>query len=236
MNMRERQAQALRDLELPSDTSTHNDRLNATYEHAGVGLVEGDRDGRMVRVNRQLYQLTGRSGLELLGRTIFEETVPEDVDLDMRQFKRQVAGEIDRYTVEKRIVQSNGGYFWADITSTSVCDAAGKFLFAVRVQHDISARKRVEQMLGRRTEQQAALFQFSEKLQHAASLHAVYEAALDGIVRALACQRAAILLFDPSGVMRFVAWRGLSDGYRQAVEGHSPWPRDERRPQPVCLE
>ena len=34
--------------------------------------------------------------------------------------------------------------------------------------------------------------------------------------RALPCQRASILLFDESGVMRFVAWRGLSDAYRRA--------------------
>ena len=36
--------------------------------------------------------------------------------------------------------------------------------------------------------------------------------------------------------MRFVGWRGLSDGYRKAVEGHSPWDRDERNPRPVYFE
>src|SRR5581483_2471176 len=28
-------------------------------------------------------------------------------------------------------------------------------------------------------------------------------------------------------VMRFRAWRGLSDAYRGAVDGHSPWKRDD---------
>ena len=36
--------------------------------------------------------------------------------------------------------------------------------------------------------------------------------------------------------MRFVGWRGLSDGYRKAVEGHSPWDRDERNPRPIYFE
>jgi signal transduction histidine kinase len=36
--------------------------------------------------------------------------------------------------------------------------------------------------------------------------------------------------------MRFVAWRGLSDEYRNAVEGHSPWKADDPSPQPVCIE
>jgi PAS fold/GAF domain len=35
--------------------------------------------------------------------------------------------------------------------------------------------------------------------------------------------------------MRFAARRGLSDGYRGLVEGHSPWMRDVKDPQPVCI-
>src|SRR3954447_10403700 len=109
MNMRERQAQALSDLGLPSDMGTNDNWLAATYDHAGVGLAEIDRDGCMLRVNQQLCEFMGRSAVELLGRSVFTETMPEDVDLDRQQFKRQVAGEIDRYAIEKRIIRSNGG-------------------------------------------------------------------------------------------------------------------------------
>jgi PAS domain S-box-containing protein len=64
----------------------------------------------------------------------------------------------------------------------------------------------------------------------------LYDAALDAITQGLSCERAAILLFDNCDVMRFAAWRGLSDEYRSAVEGHSPWTRDEKSPQPVYFE
>jgi PAS domain S-box-containing protein len=63
----------------------------------------------------------------------------------------------------------------------------------------------------------------------------VLDAALDAIERALDTDRASILVFDASGVMRFKAWRGLSEGYRKAVEGHSPWSRDERAPEPIVV-
>ena len=43
-------------------------------------------------------------------------------------------------------------------------------------------------------------------------------------------------MFDHAGVMRFVAWRGLSEGYRQAVEGHSPWTRESKDPQPIAID
>src|SRR5204863_111005 len=45
----------------------------------------------------------------------------------------------------------------------------------------------------------------------------------------------AILTFDPDGVMRFKAWRGLSDRYRAAVEGHSPWTQGAKSPRPVVV-
>ena len=38
-----------------------------------------------------------------------------------------------------------------------------------------------------------------------------------------------------AGIARFVGWRGLSDGYRAAVEGHSPWKPGERNAQPIFV-
>jgi PAS domain S-box-containing protein len=214
----------------------HDQRLTATYDHAGIGIVEVDAEGRLLRVNAQLAALMGYSAAELVGRSIFDETAVEDVERDYAQFKRQVAGEIDGYSIEKRLRRKDGGYVWAAMTSSSVRDAEGRFLYAVRVQHDINDRKQAEEALARRVAEQEALYEFTERLQHAGSLAAVYEPALEAIIRALRCDRASILLFDQSGVMRFVAWRALSDNYRRAVDGHSPWSRDAKDPKPIGIE
>jgi PAS domain S-box-containing protein len=189
-----------------------------------------------MRVNQQLCQLTGYSAAELVGRTVFEETLPEDAERDRAEFNRQVSGGLDRYTIEKRIYRRGGGHFWAEVSSSSVRDAAGKFLYSVRVQHNITDRKEAEQELAKRMDEQAALFQFSECLQHVASVEEVYEVALEAIMRALDCERASVLLLDEADVMRFAAWRGLSVPYRKAVEGHCPWSKDEKSPLPVLLE
>jgi two-component sensor histidine kinase len=93
-----------------------------------------------------------------------------------------------------------------------------------------------ELSLAGRVNELAALYQLTDRLFRAASLTDVCDAALDAIHRTLHCQRASILLFDDSGIMKFVAWRGLSDGYRRAVEGHSPWTRDARDPEPICID
>jgi PAS domain S-box-containing protein len=211
-------------------------RLGGIYDHLGAGIAQVDENGRILRVNRQLCELSGYSASELVGRTIYQETLPEDVERDREQFRRQLAGEIDRYSIEKRIHRSDGSYFWSEVSSSSIRDDNGKFLYAVRVQHDVTNRKLAEQALARRMHEQSALFEFSDRLQYVSSVEQAHDVALDAINRALDCQRTAILLFDEGGVMRFVAWRGLSDAYRQAVEGHSPWTMGEANPRPMHFE
>jgi PAS domain S-box-containing protein len=79
------------------------------------------------------------------------------------------------------------------------------------------------------------LFRFTDKLYRAETTDQIFEAALDAITTALDCERASILLFGHDGVMRFAAWRGLSDSYRRAVEGHSPWKQGDVNPEPVFV-
>ncbi|HVH29897.1 MAG TPA: ATP-binding protein [Vicinamibacterales bacterium] len=63
----------------------------------------------------------------------------------------------------------------------------------------------------------------------------IHAAALDALGTGLGVERSSILLFDPDGVMRFKSYRGLSDTYRRAVEGHTPWRPDTPDPQPLVV-
>lgn len=80
-----------------------------------------------------------------------------------------------------------------------------------------------------------ALYDLTDRLLRAVSQEDIFEAALDAMERGLGCPRASILLFDELGVMRFVAWRGLSDEYRAAVEGHTPWRPGEEGALPIAI-
>ncbi len=210
------------------------DRQDRIDQHVGIGEV--DAEGKLLRVNAQSCALTGYSSEEMLGRSIFDETYDEDIEADREQFRRQVAGELDRYGIEKRIRRKDGSYVWASVTSSSVRDADGRFLYAVRILHDLTERRRVEDALAARIREQTALYKFTDRLQRAATLFDVCEPALDAILGALQCTRAAILLRDGSGVMRFVASRGLSEPYRRAVDGHSPWEADVKDAEPICVD
>lgn len=80
-----------------------------------------------------------------------------------------------------------------------------------------------------------ALYEFTDRLLRAGRQDEICEAALDALERALGCPRASVLLFDGAGVMRFVAWRGISEAYRKAVDGHSPWTAGETGAEPICM-
>src|SRR5262249_21031171 len=100
---------------------------------------------------------------------------------------------------------------------------------------DIDRHRQTEVELTARIEQLEMLYELNDAVGRAEAVGEVYREALEGILRSLRTDRASILLFDPDGVLRFKAWRGLSDDYRRAVEGHSPWPRDAFDPKPVLV-
>ncbi len=122
------------------------ERWNATYEHAAIGIVEIDAEGRFLRVNQAICGIIGRSREALLGWRLFAGTHPDDRDRDEELYRRQVRGELEFYSIEKRFARGDDGRMvWVAIRSSTVRDAAGNFLYSVRVVQDITERKEAEE-------------------------------------------------------------------------------------------
>ena len=213
-------------------------------------------DGTILRFNQRAAELWGRAPLLSDPRDRFcgsyrmyrlnGDSLPHD-KCPMADILRNGIPVIDQEVVIERPDGSRGV---ALVNIRPLKDPAGNLTGAVNCFYDITQRKHIDQeyvltrvqveeltvKLAQIHEQQVALHQFTDRLYRADNRQAVYDAALDAIDGALGCERSAILLFDESGVMRFVAWRGLSDGYRRAVDGHSPWTRDAKDPEPICIE
>ncbi len=119
-------------------------RLAATYEHAAIGIAEITADGRFVRVNEAICTITGRSREELMGGQLFRFTHPDDVDADRQAFQKQVAGELQFYSMEKRFLRPDGRVIWIAVRSSPVRSADGRLLYLVRVLQDITERKQAE--------------------------------------------------------------------------------------------
>lgn len=202
---------------------------------AGTGIAEIDADGIILRVNAPLRAYLQRPTEGLVGESIFDFTHPADFSEEREQLRRQATGAIDGYTLEARVGPSDGMCRWVRITSTSVRNAERRFLYAVRVQQDITEGKCFEDNLATYSGDQEVLHILSAGLQRAASPEDVYSAAMDAMARSHRCTRAAVLLLDRQGKMRFAMGRGLSTAFMTAVEGHSPWSAETRDAQPLCV-
>ncbi|MBI3244793.1 MAG: PAS domain S-box protein [Chloroflexi bacterium] len=104
-----------------------------------------------------------------------------------------------------------------------------------QLRTELAERKRVEETLQKRLDQLGAVHTMTTLVSQAESEEEIYQEALCALQRVLNVDRASILLFDSEGVARFRAWAGLSDAYRQAVDGHSPWKVDEQNARPILV-
>ncbi len=96
-------------------------------------------------------------------------------------------------------------------------------------------REQAREALQLRLEQLQGIYRLTDELSRADDVEVVYEEALSCLDSTLGAERSAVLLFDPDGVMRFKASHNLSPEYRETVEGHSPWKRGDKTPQPVLV-
>lgn len=119
-------------------------RLAATYEHAAIGISEIAPDGMFLRVNEAICAITGYSREHLLANKLFSHTHPDDADPDREGFRKQVAGELEFYSVEKRFIRKDGRISWLSVRSSSVHADDGQLLYVVRVVQDITERKAAE--------------------------------------------------------------------------------------------
>jgi PAS domain S-box-containing protein len=207
----------------------------AIVESSDDAIISKDLDGIIVSWNRGAERLFGYSADEIVGKPVLtlipKERQGEEPDI-LARIRR---GErIDHYeTVRQR---KNGTRVDISLTVSPVRDGSGRIVGASKIARDVTEQKRAAHALDRRASEQAALYQFTDKLFRAQSLDDIHDAALETILQAIRCERASILLFDGAGVMRFVRWCCLSDGYRQAVEGHSPWTPAVSNPAPIWID
>src|SRR5438552_1217390 len=205
------------------------------YEFAPIAYVSLDRFGRIEESNLAAISLLERTRKQLVGAPFILRVVKQDSELFLRHLLRCRSSKT---LVETELCLKNqhGDAIPVQLSSTPSTSSRkdGALLYQTAII-DLRERKAAEKSLGEAARQREALYQFVERRHEAKSSSDIYAAALDAILSALACDRASILLLDGQGVMRFVGWRGLSENYRRAAEGHSPWKPDAKDPEPICI-
>ena len=69
------------------------------------------------------------------------------------------------------------------------------------------------------TEHLRRIYQLTHAVARSETIEMVYEEALNALERSVKADRASVLVFDASGLMRFKAWRGLSENIARPSRG-----------------
>ncbi|MEX2642782.1 MAG: PAS domain S-box protein [Acetobacterales bacterium] len=132
-------------------------RFRATFEQTPVGIAHVGRNGRFLRLNDKLCEITGYGRAELEKLTFQDITVPADLEADLSLARALWAGEIPDYRLEKRYVRKDGSVVWIALTASLVRDESGLPEYGVAVVEDIDRRKQAESVRANEELQRMAL-------------------------------------------------------------------------------
>lgn len=117
--------------------------LGSILDNAGMLVGVVDRDGRLVRVNREFERLTGWAPHELLGRRLEEALLPAEE-------RAAVAGVLERVldagapvTFSNDFVTRAGGRRTLEWVNTVVRDEDGRPTHVVGIGRDVTERRRI---------------------------------------------------------------------------------------------
>ncbi|MEZ6046174.1 MAG: PAS domain S-box protein [Planctomycetaceae bacterium] len=172
--------------------------FRTTFENAAVGMAHVSLDGSWLRTNERLSEITGYPSEELNQLTFQDITHPDDLGNDLQNLKKLLAGEIDKYAIEKRYIHKLGHPVWILLTVSMVKKSDGSPDHFISIVQDISERKKLEDKSAR-TQQLLTAF-----LENAPSAMGVVELPPDNsdILHLLDNQEAEKLLrTEPGGTV-----------------------------------
>ncbi|MGA2053314.1 MAG: PAS domain S-box protein, partial [Opitutales bacterium] len=125
------------------------EHFRTAMEHSAIGMALVGLDGKWLKVNEALCRLVGYTEEELLRIDFQTITHPDDLDADLAQVQRMLAGEIETYQMEKRYFHKMGRIVWILLTVALARDAEGRPGYFISQIQDIGQRRQAEEMMRR---------------------------------------------------------------------------------------
>ncbi len=123
------------------ELSRSEELFRRTFESAGVGMAHVTPDGRWLRVNDKLCEISGYSHEELVGISFLDMTSSGDRQDSIDRFRRVLGGGLGPYSVERRYIRKDGSRIWVNLSVSLVCQVSGDPNFLICVAEDITVRK-----------------------------------------------------------------------------------------------
>ena len=123
------------------------ERFRAIFEQAAVGIAKTALCGQFMRVNPGFCQIVRYAESELLQKNWQAITHPDDIEADREYVRALLSGNIQTFSLEKRLVCKDRAVRWANVTVSAMRDAKGTPQYLICAIEDISERKLVQELL-----------------------------------------------------------------------------------------
>ncbi len=121
-----RRAPPIRDMDdLESVLGELGVNFRGLFDAAPSGMAVMALDERLIGANPALCKMLGFQQQELLERGLVDVSHPEDAHSTAVLLRSLAAGEIPRYTLDKRYIRKDGSVIWTRVSATLVSDEAG---------------------------------------------------------------------------------------------------------------
>ena len=123
------------------------ERFRVIFEQAAVGIAQLSTDGRWLKVNQKVCEITGYSENDLLELTLQDITHPKDLEVDLEQIENLLSGKINSYSIEKRYIRHDGTLICVNLVPSIVKETTESPAYFIVIIEDISIRKQAEAKL-----------------------------------------------------------------------------------------
>lgn len=123
--------------------------IEMIFEQAPIGIAIAHNsdprhpEGTEVRINSMYEQITGRTREELIALGWAKITHPDDLQEDLENFNRLQSGEINSYTMFKRVIKPDGSIVWIHLISARLAIPNERFTHICLIE-DITERRAIE--------------------------------------------------------------------------------------------
>jgi PAS domain S-box-containing protein len=116
--------------------------IEGVLEYAILSL---DRQGRVTSWNAGAERIKGYKPAEIIGRSVAEFYILEDVAAGKPMMELKMAAELGHWDDEGWRVRIDGTHFWANVRTTALRDDAGNLRGFTSVTRDTTARNEEEE-------------------------------------------------------------------------------------------
>jgi len=121
--------------------------FQSVFRQAAVSVVLSNTNLQVIQANHKFYELIEYSVEEFMALPPLSITHPRDLPESKRLLKLLCDGELDSFSLEKRLIAKTGKIVWVYITTNIIKDPKGKLKLIISVAQDITDRKHAEQEL-----------------------------------------------------------------------------------------